>query len=518
MAGINIKKRYSVASELQAIFTLCHDGKARSEQAASMLLASLTPDHFVTPIGEACYSRIRHLLKTRGELPELADLFEDPGIEADTRQSLIVQHRNGLRGLNNAIKARKLVNRLDTYRKIRALFEMGANLEAALSEDRVDPDQIIADMATDITNAGSSSRRMRVTSRGDGNTTLETAKKILLGNGPVFIPTGFIGFDGTNHGIPRGGFMLLSTITGGGKSIMASQIAENMAMAGAKVGFIPLEMDTEEMTMRDMARAAKVDMTNLLAPKKSLSLEQRRRIFKDYRKATLAIDKRGGSVKFIEPGGDIDIYTLLGELKPFEFDVIVIDYVGLLKGADGERQWQELGNITRYCKIFAGLHKCVIIMAAQLSSEGLLKYSRTMEEHAPYHWKWQQDEVAREMGILVITQPKARQAKQFDFYLKIDPEIMTIRDATREEIANYLDAVEEAKNNNRRQSRKGHNYGSRTDDDDRADDEEEEKHRPKRKGNKRYDNDSGHGRGKWSPNYGGRSSKSGKRNRFEEEF
>lgn len=505
MAAISARKRYSINSEIKALFTLCHDGKTGSQLAASHLLSSLTPDHFVTPTGELCFRRIRYILKTRGELPEIDDLFEDPGIDTDTRLSMQAYYKDGVRGLRTTDKARKLVQRLETFRKLRALFNIGSNLESELSEEQVDPDAIIGKLAVSVTNASSSQRNMRVTSRGDGNTTLRVAKNVLNSNGASFIPTGFKAFDRVNSGIPRGAFMLITTVTGGGKSTMISQMAENFAMQGAAVGVSPLEMNTEEMVMRDIARAARVDMTDLLTPKARMSLKMRRKAYQAYKQSTIAMDKRGGSVKIIEPGGDIDIHTLLNEAKPFGFDVILIDYVGLLKGAEGERQWQELGNITRYCKVWAGLNNCVVIMAAQLSAEGIIRYSRQMEEHASYAWSWMPDQLTADTNIIRVSQPKARQAKQFDFLLYMNLANMHIRDVTREEEANYIDLRNNPpKKPCPRKNGKGKAKNDDTEDDDDDDD------RPQRK-----DRQPSHGKGKWSPTYGGRKPAS---NRFEAEF
>lgn len=517
MATIAGRKRYSINSEVRALLTLAHDGKSGSQQAAGHLLSSLTADHFVTPVGEQVFRRIKHQLKSRGELPDVDDLFEDPGIESDTRLSLQAYYKNGARGLRNVDKARKLVQRLETFRKLRALFNIGANLESALSEDQVDPDGIIASLATSVTNASSSQRNMKVTSRGDGNTTLEVAKRILNGNGASFIPTGFKAFDNVNSGIPRGAFMLITTVTGGGKSSMISQMAENFANNGAQVGVVPLEMSTDEMVMRDIARAARVDMTDLLSPKQKMSIKARIKAFKRYKASTIDMDKRGGSVKIIEPGGDVDITTLLAECKPFDFDVLMIDYVGLLKGAEGDRQWQELGNITRYCKIWAGLNNCVVIMAAQLSAEGILRYSRGMEEHASYAWAWIPDELTETTGIVRVEQRKARQARQFDFLMHMNLAHMHLRDVTREEEANYNDARDNLKKKFKKDAdakgkRMGHNGGPKHDMKEQPDEDDEDDEPPKRtKGS--------HGKGKWSPTYGGGRSKGGRQtSRFEQEF
>lgn len=531
MAAITSRKRFSIQSEIRAILTLAHDGKTASQQAAAHLLSSLTADHFVTPTGEQCFRRVKHLLKSRGELPEIDDLLEDPGIDAETRVSLKAHVKSGMRGLRGSEKARKLVARLETFRKLRALFNIGSNLEGALSKDEVDPEHVITELATAVTNASSSQRNMRVTSRGDGNTVLQVAKKILTGDGNSFIPTGFKAFDNVNSGIPRGAFMLITTVTGGGKSAMLSQLAENFANAGASVGVWPLEMSTEEMVMRDIARSAKVDMIDLLKPKSRLSLKARRKAFKAFKNSTVAMDKRGGSVKIIEAGGDVDIYTLLNDCKPFDFDVIIVDYVGLLKGAEGDQQWRELGNITRYCKVWAGLNNSVVVMAAQLSAEGMLRYSRQMEEHAGYAWAWIPDEMTEELGIIKIEQRKARQARQFDFLVKTELQHMSLRDVTREEEANYNDLRDKLKEKSRRGPPGGGKAGdsgkkgrvNNKDDDDTDEDDDDGKTWQRGGGRSKRDS---HGGGRWSPSFrggsGGKQGSSGRdkrgRNRFEASF
>lgn len=510
-------KRFSLESELKAIFTLCHDGSSGGQQAASHLLSALNAKHFVTEQGESAYRRIRYLLKQRGELPEIEDIFEDPGLEKDIRRSLRHNYKEGIKGVSNVDRARKLFARLETFRKLRALFELGAELENNLSGDTVDPDKVIADMAVSLTNASTTERNMRVSSRGDGNSALDVAKQVLTGEGPQIIPTGFKAFDNINSGWTRGSVVLITTVTGGGKSTIGGQLVENIALNGGHVGLAPLEMSTEEMTMRDIARASNIDLVNLLSPKKKMTLEERREAYKLFKRRTEEIDKRGGSSKIVEPGGDIDIHSLLAEVAPFDFDVFVIDYLGILKGMSGDKQWQVMGEAVRYSKIWAHQRNAVVVILAQLSDDGELRYSKMMGEHAPYWWSWVPDDLFKETGVICVNQRKARMAKPFDFYLKIDSAHMQVRDLTKEELANYLDLVESRKKKKKNKSKDtDYSKDSSSEGDEGVDDDDEDDEDDAKEYNKKKKKIS-HGRGKWSPTYSG-GSKNKKRRSMDEEF
>lgn len=982
--AVSSKKRFSINSEVLALFTLCHNGTEAANQCASLLLGSLNADHFVTPIGETVYSRIKYVLRNRGDLPDIEDMFEDPGLSKDIRRALRNYRDDGVRGLKNLDRVSKLFHRLDQYRKIRALFSIGIDLENKLHSDKVDPDAIIEALAVGLTNASKHTRGMTVASRGDGNTTLKIAKDILRGNGIAYVPTGIKAFDNESSGIPRGAFMIIGATTGGGKCITGdslvytsdglltmkelwdlrkgapigqgfyalntsvrnhldaterakgifskmaktrriemdyglnitgtdehrmwtyntntlsyafkslkdlrlgdwlprtvtpgmygvypcrngvslnldidwtrimkshykgknptfptsmptylnkemagvmgymiaegsgnkvfhnideeilsdytkrykklfgiiptpktkkgkvhslrncaivsdflelngipavtssfkqvplkirqssldvqaeflrclfegdgyisrayrisystvsktlathvtalldnmgiktylrvkhglktkrldaqtgynvvihshsilkfaelvgfvgkfkskrlkeycknprpsntscvpaallarqlgniikkylmssvdpldvsyinrlstdrlftkdyilrffdvldknklnyklgqaigrhnldlpknvltllkdllrqdwvqvtsnqptgkteqvydlmvpngssyqvngllshnstaiSQIAENMALQGARVGVVPLEMNNTEMVMRDLARASGVSLTDLAKPRDKMSVKMRKSAYRAYKERTLEIDKRGGCIKLIEPGGDVDIQTLLAEAKPFDLDVIFIDYIGLLKGAEGDAQWRELQNISRYCKVWAGMTGVTVIMAAQVADEGNIRYSGGITENASYAWTWVKDELSEATNIYKIKQKKSRQSRSFDFYVYIDSAHMTFRDVTKEELANYHDFAADfrptnggkegmyGKKRTPDKKSKQHDY-SNDDDDDEA---------PKKK-KVRVD----HGGGAWSPTYSGK--KGGKKsNSFKEQ-
>jgi hypothetical protein len=128
---------------------------------------------------------------------------------------------------------------------------------------------------------------------------------------------------------------------------------------------------------------------------------------------------------------------ILFTLKPYKYDVIVIDYIGLTKGHDGKEQWKTLGNATRLCKRYAAMTNSIIIGAAQLSEENKLKYSKTMEEHANLAWFWDYGDEAKESKIIEILQRKSRTQNGFTFVLEPDFNYMRFKSISPEREREY---------------------------------------------------------------------------------
>ena len=133
-------------------------------------------------------------------------------------------------------------------------------------------------------------------------------------------------------------------------------------------------------------------------------------------------------------------------MKPFNYDVIIIDYLGLLKGVDGDDQWRKLSEAARFCKMFAADNNIQIIALAQVDKEGEVRYSKGMLEHANNSFSWVCGKKERERGIIEVEQKKARMAEPFPFYLRMDFATMSIRDLSDHE-KEELDAQKSSGNN-----------------------------------------------------------------------
>jgi hypothetical protein len=129
------------------------------------------------------------------------------------------------------------------------------------------------------------------------------------------------------------------------------------------------------------------------------------------------IKSNGGRLTIYAPDDDVSIEEVLTMLRSRGYDNNIVDYVGLLKGLDGDDQWRKLGSVLRYAHRFANIDKSVATILAQLDDEGRIRYSRAMQEHAALMWKWQRPD---DSGVMTIKQPKARNLKSFDFSLQMD--------------------------------------------------------------------------------------------------
>src|SRR5690606_21023081 len=130
--------------------------------------------------------------------------------------------------------------------------------------------------------------------------------------------------------------------------------------------------------------------------------------------------KRGGDFAIYKPDSDITIEEALAGASTYGVDVVIIDYISLLSGADGDDQWRALGRMARYAKIDAEINNRLNILVAQLSDEGRLKYSQKMKEHANNMWAFTADRDDKESGLRRVEQIKARNQKDYPFTIKIE--------------------------------------------------------------------------------------------------
>lgn len=428
-----MRKLYSLSIELKVIRTLTVDPESR---AAQELLARVDESYFASEVARTAYRKCIQSLKKNSELPYWDDLISDPNIDESIREALEDCDHEPLDTKRKTLKA---VDRLKEYRQLRLWSKIGKQAERILtSTEPVNIDDEFAELNNTVADQGPS-RNFKVLRIGKNSNSAKQVDKLLAGTAITYLPTGFAGFDAINRGIPLGSFFLIGAPTGGGKSTLINQLAENFAMAGAKVDLIPLEMSNNEMLQRNVARVSETDMTKLLDPTEKLKSSEIEMIKERWAKYDKKIEKVGGQLEFYEFDGGVTIEQATATIKPFAPDVLIIDYLGLLDGTTGEDQWRALGNAARYCHIWGKANNCIVVAAAQLSDEGLIRYAKAMQEHAKYFWYWTVNENSKATGIYEIIQRKARQASDHNFYLKFDLPKMTVKDADKE-------AIEELKN------------------------------------------------------------------------
>ena len=178
----------------------------------------------------------------------------------------------------------------------------------------------------------------------------------------------------------RGGqLIVLAADTGIGKSTFAMQIATNHLLHGnGKVLFMSFEMKVKEMTCRIIANASGTNYSDLYHNPNNLKDDDWRRITEAYQKLE---NKLGG----INTLYNTDLTQIQLEVNKYikqhgAPELIVVDYISLIKADPKLNKVQQVTMITNYLKSLAMTHNCVVLAIQQLNRSSA---SRSGQEALP---------------------------------------------------------------------------------------------------------------------------------------
>lgn len=415
--------------EISTILSMCSGGKV-----GSTVMSMVNADHFYYGPTKEVHSRIVKVTRASGELPTLSDVVTDPAISEDTRKLL---RKSTVKVAKNVESARKLVKRLDEFRKLRGLYFRFENGLQTLQKESVDLDELIEDTSDTLMKLRSTAGVEQTLQHiGKGNNTTNLVKRMLSSDAPPVIRTGFTEYDERNGGFFFGALVTLAATTGGGKSTVADQLAHNIPLLNQNTDavLVSLEMTEEDCVSRKLSRLGRVPVNKF--QQRKVTDAEAKKVKKAYAKYVNALKENNSRSTIFSPTEDMSIEEILFALKPYGYRVIIIDYISLLKGMDGDDQWRMLGNAARFCKIWAKTHNIVVIVLAQLDENNpmQIRYSRAIKEHSNNMWAWTCTEDNKETGLIEIRQLKARNQDPFPFYLGIDFEHMDVRDPDSEQL------------------------------------------------------------------------------------
>jgi hypothetical protein len=261
----------------------------------------------------------------------------------------------------------------------------------------------------------------------------QVIQDIFSGETETYIPTGFKSFDNFNIGLPRGELFYASAPSSHLKTIVLWQLAMNMATYGAKVCYVPLEMNERQMTRRHLANISRIPLINFLNAKR-LNAQQQRFVWNQLQEFEKRLRTVGTRLSILTPDGGIELDEALNLITPHGYNVVILDYISLFSDANDEREmWKQLGRMAWRAKVWASNNNALVGLGAQLNDDLTVRYARAINEHASNAWRWVYDKVARETGIILVEQPKSRMQNPRPFELKVEPEFMRARDLTPQE-------------------------------------------------------------------------------------
>ncbi|MBI2601104.1 replicative DNA helicase [Candidatus Daviesbacteria bacterium] len=177
------------------------------------------------------------------------------------------------------------------------------------------------------------------------------------------VPTGFRDLDNKLAGMQDSNLLILAARPGVGKTSLALNIAQYVAVVvGLPVGIFSLEMSQEELVDRLLVGQADIDAWKL----KTGRLDE-----KDFDKLSIAMGELAEAPLFIDDTPGLSISELRTKARRLQVEhglkFLVVDYLQLIHGRNLENRVQEVSEISQALKNLARELKIPVLALSQLS-------------------------------------------------------------------------------------------------------------------------------------------------------
>ena len=408
-------KLYNQRGEIQMLRTLGSDTIPENMRLA--ILGKLDKSMFHLDPTRKALRRFQQIAKKKAQIMDWEDLIQDPGLSEEYRELF---EESDVKPCKSKKAAKKLVEQLDEYRKVRSLHDMGVKIAKALEGESCDVDGVFEEIGNDMNHANRNyADDQKIYNFGVRGNMKKVLQKVLYSPAEKMYKTGYKDFDDHSGGLPTSGVMIIAATTSGGKSVTSTNLLANLNhLNNISTVRITLEMSIEQEANRLMAMVTGAPFWKIkqgkLTSREKKELE-RKMIEWDELKV-----KAGTQFGLVAPTKAMTIDEILAMIRPFNYKAVCLDYISLLDGVDDENQWRKLSEIAAICKRFSTATGTLIILLCQLDdTSNKLRYSKGIKEHCDVMWKWNYaDEEVRAEKILHIKVDKNRDGELLPFDLK----------------------------------------------------------------------------------------------------
>ena len=433
---------------------------SKNNELSIRLLADISVDHFISTPYKKAFRRILSYYSKNGRILTWKEIVNDTSLSdkvinrlrsREIKRGTLLKNDASLKLPKDYEQSKKLLERLVTYSQHLQLIKLQNSLSEKLGVDKLSTEDINGVLSftynsiEDIDRLKGSSED--ILSLPEMNSK-ELWNYVRSNMGNYYVPTGFRDFDKINVGIPKDSYFLIAAPTGCGKSTLTLQLCINMfSKFGARVCLVPLEMSTEQNLLRVASNLTGISKNDLLLNADLYKKKVKKTFKKFFTKKGLA------TLDFYTPDESDDLRKILTFLKSYNYDIIFIDYISLVASMDKDN-WRSLDLSARFAKMFATKNDTIVSLIAQWGNKkDQVRYAEALVEHASNCFKWiTTEEELREVGIINVRQPKARNQDPIPFKLKVNlatskiencSEDMDIEDYNKESVNPVVDGFDD---------------------------------------------------------------------------
>ena len=257
------------------------------------------------------------------------------------------------------------------------------------------------------------------------------------------IPTGFRDLDRKLSGLHPANLLIIAARPGMGKTALALNIAQNVAVLGEPVAVFSLEMSREEIVTRMMCAQGRIDSQRLRTGR----LDDR-----DFTKLSNAASVLYKKPVYVDDSPGLTVTEIRAKCRRMArrqgLGLVIVDYLQLMQGSGGENRQQEIAVISRSLKNLARELSVPVLALSQLNRSlesredkrprlSDLRESGSLEQDADvvlfiYRHEYYQPEAIETKGVAEVMIAKHRQGSTGKVDMTFLPEFTLFADMGRD--------------------------------------------------------------------------------------
>jgi replicative DNA helicase len=183
-----------------------------------------------------------------------------------------------------------------------------------------------------------------------------------LGSEITGIPTGYRDLDRKLAGLHATNLIIIAARPSMGKSALALNIAQNVALKDLPVAIFSLEMSREEVVSRMLCSAGRIDLQRLNTGRLTEA---------DFTKLSNAASQLYKKPIYVDDSPGLTVTEIRAKARRLRrrpgLGLVVVDYLQLMHGSGGENRQQEIALISRSLKNLARELEVPVIALSQLN-------------------------------------------------------------------------------------------------------------------------------------------------------